>query len=63
MTPMPAAKPSTLGAGGRKAASSMPTDAYLRSVGKCPCSLAYISTKLASCNAVAECSVGHKQKD
>lgn len=40
MMRMPAAKPRTLAAGGRNAATSIPKEDHIRSVGMYPCSLA-----------------------
>lgn len=45
---MPAVKPSTLAVGGIKAATSMPREDHIRSVGTYPCSLACAITKLIS---------------
>ena len=48
MMRMPAAKPRTLGAGGRNAATSIPKEDHIRSVGMYPCSLAYAGTMAIS---------------
>lgn len=45
---MPEAKPSTRAVGGRKAATSIPSEDHIRSVGTYPCSLACITTAVVS---------------
>lgn len=45
---MPEAKPSTRAVGGRKAATSIPSEDHMRSVGTYPCSLACTTTAIVS---------------
>ena len=56
---IPVAKPSILAVGGKKAATKIPAEEYIKSVGKCPCSFA--------CNAhriLLRCyELGHMQQN